>query len=383
MRILVTGAAGFIGHHLCLRFCRDAHAVVGLDNLNDYYSPALKEARLACMSGIPGFRFERMDICDEEAVFALFERERFTHVAHMAAQAGVRYSLENPLAYARSNLYGFTVVLEACRRNHVEHLLFASSSSVYGRNARLPFSAEAGADHPVSLYAATKRSNELCAHSYSSVYSLPATGLRFFTVYGPWGRPDMALFIFTRAILEGRPIPLFNMGRQRRDFTYIDDAADAAAALLTLPPQSDTARTLPTQEDPPGIAVPVCSAGHSFLEQLSTQEDPPGIAVPADTPEPQPQTCGPDPSRSTAPFRIYNIGAGRPTPLSELVATLEDCLGRRAAVELQPRRPGDVDETWADCEPLRNALAFAPRTTLKEGVAAFVAWYREFYGCRG
>ncbi|MDR2669914.1 MAG: NAD-dependent epimerase/dehydratase family protein, partial [Desulfovibrio sp.] len=242
MRILVTGAAGFIGHHLCLRFCRDAHSVMGLDNLNDYYSTALKQARLARMNGIPGFCFQHMDICDEDAVYALFARERFTHVVHMAAQAGVRYSLENPLAYARSNLYGFTVILEACRRNSVEHLLFASSSSVYGANAQLPFSAAAGADHPVSLYAATKRSNELCAHSYSSLFNLPVTGLRFFTVYGPWGRPDMALFIFTRAILEGRPIPLFNMGRQRRDFTYIDDAADAAATLLSVPPERQDAQ---------------------------------------------------------------------------------------------------------------------------------------------
>ncbi|MDR2603964.1 MAG: NAD-dependent epimerase/dehydratase family protein [Desulfovibrio sp.] len=336
MRILVTGAAGFIGHHLCLRFCRDAHSVVGLDNLNDYYSPALKQARLARMNGVPGFCFRHMDICDEDAVYALFERERFTHVAHMAAQAGVRYSLENPLAYARSNLYGFTVILEACRRNHVEHLLFASSSSVYGMNAQRPFSASAGVDHPVSLYAATKRSNELCAHSYSSLFNLPATGLRFFTVYGPWGRPDMALFIFTRAILEGRPIPLFNMAGQRRDFTYIDDAADAAAALLSVPP---------------------------------------------DTQAPQLPIAASDPSRSSAPFRIYNIGAGCPTPLAELVAALEDCLGRKAAVELQPRRPGDVDETWADCRPLRDAIAFAPGTTLKEGVAAFVAWYKDFYGC--
>ncbi|MDR1686113.1 MAG: NAD-dependent epimerase/dehydratase family protein [Desulfovibrio sp.] len=361
MRILVTGAAGFIGHHLCLRFCRDAHSVVGLDNLNDYYSPALKQARLDRMRGIPGFRFRRMDICDEEAVFTLFARERFTHVAHMAAQAGVRYSLENPLAYARSNLYGFTVILEACRRNGVEHLLFASSSSVYGTSARLPFAAEAGADHPVSLYAATKRSNELCAHSYSSLYSLPATGLRFFTVYGPWGRPDMALFIFTRAILEGRPIPLFNMGRQRRDFTYIDDAADAAAALLAVPPRPDAAR-------------------RGAAQDLPTQAGPHDTALPSDTPDPQRRPDVPDPSRSAAPFRIYNIGAGRPAPLSELVAALEDCLGRRAEVELQARKPGDVDETWADCRPLRDIIAFAPRTPLKEGVAAFVAWYKEYYG---
>ncbi|MDR2669894.1 MAG: NAD-dependent epimerase/dehydratase family protein [Desulfovibrio sp.] len=335
MRILVTGAAGFIGHHLCLRFCRDAHSVVGLDNLNDYYSTALKQARLARMNGIPGFCFQHMDICDEDAVYALFARERFTHVVHMAAQAGVRYSLENPLAYARSNLYGFTVILEACRRNGVEHLLFASSSSVYGTSAQLPFSATAGADHPVSLYAATKRSNELCAHSYSSLFNLPATGLRFFTVYGPWGRPDMALFIFTRAILEGRPIPLFNMGRQRRDFTYIDDASDAAATLLSVPPEKQDA---------------------------------------------QPRTAEPDPSRSTAPFRIYNIGAGRPVTLAELVSALENCLGRKAEVELQPRRPGDVDETWADCRPLRDTIAFVPETPLNEGVAAFVAWYKEFYG---
>jgi UDP-glucuronate 4-epimerase len=333
MHILVTGAAGFIGHHLCLRFCRDGHSVVGLDNINAYYSPDLKKARLARMRGISGFRFHHMDICDEDDIFALFERERFTHVAHMAAQPGVRYSLENPLAYARGNLYGFTVVLEACRRTVVEHLLFASSSSVYGMDTQLPFSAAAPADHPVSLYAATKRGNELCAHSYSSVYGLPVTGLRFFTVYGPWGRPDMALFIFTRAILEGKPIALFNMGRQRRDFTYIDDAADAAAALLPIAPH-------PTAPAQAGV---------------------------------------PDPSRSLAPFRIYNVGAGCPTPLSEFVALLEDRLGRRAVVELLPRRPGDVDETWADCEPLRAVIPFLPRTSLRDGIAAFVTWYNDYY----
>ncbi|MDR1946782.1 MAG: NAD-dependent epimerase/dehydratase family protein [Desulfovibrio sp.] len=334
MHILVTGAAGFIGHHLSVRFCRDGHSVVGLDNLNAYYSPELKQSRLARMASFPAFRFERMDICDGDDIEGLFAREHFTHVAHMAAQAGVRYSLENPLAYARSNLYGFSVILEACRSHAVEHLLFASSSSVYGRSAVKPFSASAqgGADHPVSLYAATKRSNELCAHSYSSVYGLPATGLRFFTVYGPWGRPDMALFIFTRAILEGRDVPVFNMGRQCRDFTYIDDVVEAVATLLP------------------------------------------------HRPAPVPDGITPDPSCSAAPFRIYNVGAEHPTPLPDFITVLEDCLGRRARLELLPPRPGDVDETCADIEPLHRATGFSPRISLRQGISAFVAWYRDYYG---
>jgi UDP-glucuronate 4-epimerase len=333
MNILITGAAGFIGHHLSFRFCKEGHQVVGLDNLNEYYSRSLKKARLDRMSNFANFQFLHADICDELNIYAIIEKKEITHIAHMAAQAGVRYSLQNPLEYSRSNLLGFSVILEACRRYKVEHLLFASSSSVYGRCMTQPFSASLGADHPVSYYAATKRSNELCAHSYSSMYDLPATGLRFFTVYGPWGRPDMALFIFTRAILEGKPIPVFNMGQQYRDFTYINDVVDVTANLMFTP-------ALPSSEW---------------------------------------NAVVPDPACSSAPFRIYNVGAGNPTSLLEFIAILENVLKRKAQLEFLPRCPGDVDVTSADIEPLRKSIGFTPKTSLTKGITSFVAWYKNYY----
>lgn len=333
MHILVTGAAGFIGYHVCLRFLQAGHTVVGVDNLNAYYSPALKEDRLALLRGFDAFRFERLDIADDKGMDALFEKESFSHVVHLAAQAGVRYSLENPRAYIRSNLTGFGNVLEGCRRNKAEHLVYASSSSVYGLNTRMPFSTGQSADHPVSLYAATKKSNELMAHSYSHLYGLPCTGLRFFTVYGAWGRPDMALSIFTGAILEGRPIPVFNQGKMQRDFTCIDDVVEAMSRLLAQP----------------------------------------ATASPAWNP------MDPDPATSSAPYRVYNIGNNRPLALLDVIRELEQALGKKAVLRLLPMQPGDVTATCADIEPLARAVGFAPRTPLAEGLRTFVRWYREYY----
>jgi UDP-glucuronate 4-epimerase len=333
MHILVTGAAGFIGCHACLSFLRAGHTVVGMDNLNDYYSPALKEDRLALLRDFASFRFERLDLADDSGMERLFGKERFSHVVHLAAQAGVRYSLENPRAYIQSNLAGFGNILEGCRQTRVEHLIYASSSSVYGLNTRMPFSTSQNVDHPVSLYAATKKSNELMAHSYSHLYGLSCTGLRFFTVYGPWGRPDMALFIFTKAMLEGRPIPVFNEGKMQRDFTYIDDIVEGMQRLLEHPA----------------------------------------------TPFPGWNPAAPDPATSSAPHRLYNIGNNQPVALLEFIRELERALGKKARLELLPMQAGDVLATYADIEPLAQAVDFAPKTSLAEGIRSFVAWYRAYY----
>ncbi|MGE4371644.1 MAG: NAD-dependent epimerase [Xanthobacter sp.] len=331
--VLVTGAAGFIGAALARRLLDLGIPVVGVDNLNDYYDVRLKQARLATLQSRPGFTFEKLDLAQRAETAALFARHRPVHVVNLAAQAGVRHSLENPTAYVDSNLVGFANVLEGCRHNEVEHLVFASSSSVYGANTRQPFAVEQGADHPISLYAATKKANELMAHSYSHLYRLPTTGLRFFTVYGPWGRPDMAVFLFTDAIWHKRPIKVFNNGHMRRDFTYIDDVVEAVVRLL----------------------------GH--------------VA------EPNPEWNGdaPDPASSSAPWRIYNIGNHAPAPLMELIAHIETALGLKAMLDLQPMQAGDVEATYADVSALARAVDFAPRTDLKTGITTFVEWYRGVY----
>jgi UDP-glucuronate 4-epimerase len=334
VRVLVTGAAGFIGMHLTLRLLERGDEVVGVDDLNAYYDVTLKEARLARLVGRPGFVFERVDIADRAAMERVFAEHRPTRVVNLAAQAGVRYSLENPHAYVESNLVGFLHVLEGCRALEVEHLVYASSSSVYGANTRLPFSVSDAVDHPVSLYAATKKSNELMAHTYSHLFGLPTTGLRFFTVYGPWGRPDMALFLFTRAMLAGEPIRVFNHGRMRRDFTYIDDIVEGVVRVLDRPATAD-----------PGF-------------------DP----------------DEPDPATSSAPYRLYNIGNDRPSELTRYIEVLEAELGIEAVRDLQPMQPGDVPATWADVGALADAVGFAPATPIEVGIARFVAWYREFYG---
>lgn len=334
-KILVTGAAGFIGFHLSRRLLSGGDAVTGLDNLNAYYDVALKEARLSLLEGSGAFRFARVDIADRQAVSALFHSERFDVVVNLAAQAGVRYSLENPHAYVESNLVGFTNILEGCRHQQVPHLVFASSSSVYGANTRMPFSVHDNVDHPLSLYAATKKANELMAHTYASLYGLPCTGLRFFTVYGPWGRPDMALFLFTRAILEGRPIQVFNEGRMERDFTYIDDIVEGVVRIMERIPGPDRAW----------------------------------------------DGARPDPSRSFAPYRLYNIGNNRPVNLMDFIAILEDRLGRKATTRLLPMQPGDVPATFADIDDLTADAGFRPSTPIEEGIGRFVEWYRDYYRC--
>ncbi|MBT9748765.1 NAD-dependent epimerase [Desulfovibrio desulfuricans] len=336
MHVLVTGAAGFIGYHLSQRLLADGHSVVGVDNCNDYYDVQLKKDRLAQLAAMPEaqrFRFELLDMADGPAMAALFAREGFTHVVNLAAQAGVRYSLQNPESYLNANLLGFGHILEGCRQNKVGHLLFASSSSVYGMNTARPYSVHHNVDHPVSLYAATKKSNELMAHSYSHLFRIPCTGLRFFTVYGPWGRPDMALHLFTTAIVRGEPIKVFNEGRMRRDFTYIDDIIEGVVRLLPLAPQPD-----------PDFA-----------------------------PE------NPNPASSSAPWRIYNIGNNNTVELNDFISTLEDALGMKARKELLPMQPGDVESTWANIDDLTAATGFAPSTPLSEGIARFVAWYKEYY----
>jgi UDP-glucuronate 4-epimerase len=331
--ILVTGAAGFIGFHLARRYLETGRPVVGYDNLNDYYDVSLKRARLDVLRRNPAFQFVHADLADAPALNRLFEQGNFEVVVNLAAQAGVRYSLTNPQAYVASNLLGFVNILEACRHHGVRHLLYASSSSVYGGVTKMPFSVHQNVDHPLSVYAATKKSNELLSHAYSHLFRLPTTGLRFFTVYGPWGRPDMAMFIFTRAMLAGKPIQIFNHGRMERDFTYIDDIVDGMFRLTNKLPQPD--------QDWDGGA--------------------------------------PDPGRSNAPYRLYNIGNSRPVPLMQLIAVLEKCLGIEAKKEFLPMQPGDVLATYADIEDLARDVGFEPRTGIETGVARFVAWYKEYY----
>ena len=333
-KILVTGAAGFIGFHTSERLLARGDTVVGLDNVNDYYDPTLKEARLARLQGQPGFAFVKMDLGDRAGIERLFAAERFDKVINLAAQAGVRYSLTNPHTYIDSNLVGFLHILEGCRHHGVQHLTYASSSSVYGANTAMPFSVHQNVDHPLSLYAATKKANELMAHTYSHLYGLPTTGLRFFTVYGPWGRPDMALFLFTKAILEGRPIDVFNHGQMRRDFTYIDDIVEGVI-------------------------------------RTSDHTAPPNAAWDSDCP---------DPATSKAPYRIYNIGNNNPVELMHLIGTLEQALGRTAVKNMLPMQLGDVPATYADVEALEQDVGFAPKTSIETGVARFVEWYRAYYG---
>jgi UDP-glucuronate 4-epimerase len=333
MKVLVTGAAGFIGMHVSQRLLAAGVEVVGLDNLNDYYDPTLKEARLARLQGTPGFSFTRMDVADRPGMAALFERERFDRVCHLAAQAGVRYSLQNPHAYVDANLVGFVNVLEGCRHAGVKHLVYASSSSVYGGNVKMPFSEHDPVEHPVSLYAATKKANELMAHTYSHLFGLPTTGLRFFTVYGPWGRPDMAAFLFADAILAGRPIDVFNHGDMQRDFTYVDDIVEGVVRLLDHPP-----------------------AGDPTFDPMK-----------------------PDPARSRAPYRIFNIGNSDPEPLMDFIGAIEAAVGKTAEKRFLPLQDGDVPATFADTAELAALVGFRPRTDVREGVKRFVEWYRAYY----
>lgn len=333
-KILVTGAAGFIGFHLANRLLDAGHTVVGLDNLNDYYDVNLKLSRLKMLEARSGFRFVKGELADREALAGLFAEERFEIVVNLAAQAGVRYSLVNPHAYIDSNIQGFMNILEGCRHNRVRHLVYASSSSVYGANTLMPFSVHDNVDHPVSLYAATKKANELMAHTYSALYGLPTTGLRFFTVYGPWGRPDMALFLFTRAILAGKPIDVFNNGRMQRDFTFVDDIAEGVFRVMFHLPQVN--------------------------EAWSGER--------------------PDPGTSFAPYRIYNIGNNNPVELLQFINVLEECLGRKAEKNFLPLQPGDVPATYADVEDLASDVGFRPATPIEEGIKRFVAWYRNYYG---
>ena len=337
MKVLVTGAAGFIGMHCIERLLARGDHVVGIDNLNDYYDVALKESRLSRIADHAAFRFHRVSIEDKEAMAGIFAEEKPDRVIHLAAQAGVRYSLENPHAYIDANLQGFMNILEGCRHNDVAHLAYASSSSVYGGNAQMPFSEHHSVDHPVSLYAATKKANELMAHTYSHLYGLPTTGLRFFTVYGPWGRPDMALFLFTDAIRNGRPIDVFNQGAMVRDFTYIDDIVEGVIRVL-----DKTA-----------------------------------------TPDPDFDPMNPDPGSSTAPFRVFNIGNGNPTPLMDYIGALEDALGMTAEKNMMPMQPGDVPATSADTSELQDWVGFAPNTDVRDGVQHFVDWYIGYYGRNG
>ena len=333
MKVLVTGAAGFIGFHLCRKLLEQGTTVVGIDNLNDYYSPQLKEDRLALVSGFPDFTFEKLDLADNDGMMHLFAKHAFTHVVNLAAQAGVRYSLINPHAYISSNSLGFLNVLEGCRQTGVSHLVFASSSSVYGLNSNTPFDTRKGADHPVSLYAASKKSNEMMAHAYSHLYQLPCTGLRFFTVYGPWGRPDMALHIFTKAILAEEPLPIFNNGNMERDFTYITDIIEGIVRLLPCPAQPDPAW------DP----------------------------------------ARPNPDSSSAPYVLYNIGNNNSVRLGTFIDVLEKALGKTAQRKLLPMQPGDVQETCANIDALQAAVGFRPTTTIEEGIPRFVKWYLAYY----
>lgn len=332
-KILVTGAAGFIGYHTSERLLARGDEVVGLDNVNDYYDPTLKEARLARLAPHAGFRLARMELGNREGVEQLFTSERFDRVIHLAAQAGVRYSLTNPHTYIDSNVVGFLHILEGCRHHGVQHLTYASSSSVYGANTTMPFSVHHNVDHPVSLYAATKKANELMAHTYSHLYALPTTGLRFFTVYGPWGRPDMALFLFTKAILEGQPIDVYNFGKMRRDFTYIDDIVEGV----------------------------IRTSDHTAESNPAWDSD------------------APDSSTSRAPYRLYNIGNNNPVELMHLIHTLENALGRTAEKNMMPIQPGDVPATYADVDSLVADVGFAPETSIESGVERFVAWYKDYF----
>ena len=325
VRVLVTGAAGFIGFHLSQQLLAKGETVVGLDNLNPYYDVSLKKARLAQLEEKPEFSFFRLDLADREGIAELFAQQHFEIVVHLAAQAGVRYSLQNPYAYVDSNLAGFLNILEGCRHSHVKHLVFASSSSVYGANTKIPFSVEDNVDHPISLYAATKKANELMAYTYSHLYGMPTTGLRFFTVYGPWYRPDMALFLFTKAILAGEPIKVFNYGRMQRDFTYVDDVTEGISRVMAKIPQSS------------------------------------------------------DSSKASAPYKIYNIGNNQPVELTRVIEVLEDCLGQKAHKNLLPIQPGDVPVTYAEIDELIRDVGFKPNTPIEVGIERFVAWYRSYY----
>jgi UDP-glucuronate 4-epimerase len=331
--VLVTGAAGFIGFHLIQRLHSAGYRVTGIDNINDYYDVKLKNDRLDILRGLDHFSFEKIALEDKEGIDSLFARDKFDYVVNLAAQAGVRYSIENPYAYISSNINGFMNILEACRHNKVKHLVYASSSSVYGANTKMPFSVHDNVDHPMSLYAATKKSNELMAHTYSNLYGLPTTGLRFFTVYGPYGRPDMALFIFTKAILEGKPIDVYNHGKMRRDFTYIDDIVTGIERLI------------------PHI------------------------------PEPNPDWTGdhPDPASSFAPYRVYNIGNNQPVELLTFIKAIEEALGKEAKKNMMPIQPGDVPATYADVDDLIREVDFKPSTSIHDGVRKFVEWYRAYY----
>ncbi|HBV4431182.1 NAD-dependent epimerase [Klebsiella quasipneumoniae] len=332
MKFLVTGAAGFIGFHVSKRLLNDGHQVVGIDNINDYYDVKLKESRLEQLES-PSFTFYKLDLADRDGMAKLFETEQFERVIHLAAQAGVRYSLENPYAYADSNLMGYLNILEGCRHNKVQHLLYASSSSVYGLNRKMPFSTDDSVDHPVSLYAATKKANELMAHTYSHLYSIPTTGLRFFTVYGPWGRPDMALFKFTKAMLEGKSIDVYNYGKMKRDFTYIDDIVEAIVRIQDVIPQPDPEWT---------------------VEEGS-------------------------PATSSAPYRVYNIGNSSPVELMDYINALEQALGLEAKKNMMPIQPGDVLNTSAETQALYKTIGFKPETPVQQGVKNFVDWYKEYY----
>ena len=334
MKILVTGAAGFIGSHTAHKLLARGYEVVGLDNLNEYYDVSLKQARLERLTPQANFRFVRLDLADEGAMRELFAREKFPRVIHLAAQAGVRYSLQEPHTYIRSNVTGTLNVLEGCRHNGVEHLVYASTSSVYGANTNMPFSVHKIADHPLSLYASTKRANELMAHNYSALFKLPTTGLRFFTVYGPWGRPDMALFMFTRNILEGKPIDVFNNGNHRRDFTYVEDIAEGVVRAA---------------------------------ERIAQ-------------PDPGWDSNAPDPASSFAPFRIYNIGNNDPVELMRYIEVIEECLGRKAQKNFLPMQLGDVPDTFADIEDLVQEVGYRPATSVEVGVRKFVEWFCEYYG---
>jgi len=333
MKVLVTGAAGFIGFHTAKQLLDRGETVVGLDNFNDYYDVSLKEARAALLEPYEHFSMVRISLEDRAAMEALFEREKFDKVVHLAAQAGVRYSIENPHSYIDSNIVGTLHILEGCRHHEVEHLVYASSSSVYGANTSMPFSVHQNVDHPLALYGATKKANELMAHTYSNLYGLPATGLRFFTVYGPWGRPDMALFLFTKAIIAGKPIDVFNYGNHRRDFTYIDDIVEGVI------------RTMDHTAEP----------------------------------NPDWDPAKPDPGTSRAPYRIYNIGNQQPVELMHYIEVLENCLGRKAEKNLLPMQDGDVPDTWADTEALAADVGYQPSTPVETGVKKFVDWYLEFY----